>query len=39
VKDHQDILVVSNLGEHFELLELDIERIMIVNEEDLEFLR
>lgn len=39
VENHQDILIVGNFGHHFELLELHIERIMIVDKEYLQLFR
>lgn len=39
MKDHQDILIVGDLRKHFKLFEFDVERVMVVDEEDLQFLR
>lgn len=39
VQNQENVLIAGNFGQYFQLLELDVERIMIIDEEDLEFLR
>lgn len=39
VQNHEDILVVGDLRQHLQLLKLDVERVMVIDEEDLQFLR
>lgn len=38
MQNHEDILIIGNLGQHFQLLQLHIQRIVIVDEEYLQFL-
>ena len=38
VQDHENVFVVCNFGEHVKFFEFDVKRVVVVDEEDLEFL-